>query len=756
MFDRRSRQLAFFLALALIGSASLIGLSRASAQETTPDQGVARTGDLEVVVRAGFGRIDVNYYSGSWVPFRISLANQGEPITGRLVVRTESAPSPKSQVREFVKDIQLPTASRQLHEIPVYLNSGHKDPEVSVIADGETIATTTVKVERNSGENLNVAVVDTDSTTLNNISSVEIARPTNRQVFKSTLAAVAGQPNVSSTPQPPSAQPPASQPLPSAQPPGPPPPPPPPPRRRSGRWNSNQQGPTVQPTVIPSEDLPRDFVSYDLVDVVVLGDAPLSQLTEDQARALRLWVASGGMLIVTGATDVAGLRASGLDSIMPVDVQGTTTVPSLPDLTGVYGRFESNDPTLVMLSRLRGGARMLVGSQNTPVVAEKYYGSGLVRFLALNPKLNPYRGWGAAKALWNDLLLPAAEWKPRQVNWITLGRRGNSTSNNWGIQNFLFKLAQIEPPSPNYFIFFLLTYILLVGPINYIALRWMKKLDLAWLTIPAVVVLFTVVSVAVAEISRGAEPVAADVSMVELHQPEGIARKGSGLLVMPTSKGNEEIAFEGRNIFVNDTADNFSSTSVTSDAIQSERGQGRYTLSVPMTTWTAAMFRVRAIEESAPPVISVKGAAISTPPGNSLSWSPISVTVKNLGDAAITKAVLLSPAGISYPFDLAAGAEEQITLLGPQQSKFSDWYGSQLGQDSQELSVFTDLAGVLDREVGGQPIFLSGFFDSAQMTSTLMNLERPILVGFFEKSPGKIDFRSSLKRHSKTFYVVHL
>jgi hypothetical protein len=696
-----------------------------------------------MIVRAGFGRVYVNSYVGTWVPFRITVSNQGAPITGRLVVRAESDANPSTQVREFVKPVQLPTGSRQLHEIAVFLNSGRKEPEVILMNGEDPIASTTVKVEGNYGANdqLEIAVVDTEQTTLNSISSKEIFRQSNRPPFKSALAQLVQAQSAQAQAAGPSA---AGPQQPVQTPPGQLPPPPQ--RRRSSRWSaSNQQGPSAHPVVIASEDLPRHFVSYDGLDAVVLGDAPLSQLTAEQSESLKMWVASGGMLVVTAAADLAGLRSSGLDPILPIEALGSVTASALPELTQTYGRFESSDPLLIVSSVARPGSATLIGDPDRPIVAERFYGSGLVRFVAINPKLNPYRGWGAGKELWNDLLLPAAESKPRQVNWITLGMRGNATSNNWGIQNFLYRLAEIEPPSPRYFLLFLLGYILLVGPVNYLFLRWMRKLDLAWLTIPAVVLVFTGVSVAVAEISRGADSVAADVSLVELHQDEGVIKKVGAILIMPTSKGVQEMVFEGRNSFVNDTADNFSSNAVTSDSIKSERDADRFVMNVPMNTWTAGMFRYRSVDES-------PERLVSTEPNGSAK----SVKVKNLGDTPITNGVYLSREGISDVFDLAAGGEIDISLTPPPASKFSDWYIAKLGHVGKDAEVFSDIASILDREVGGQRVFLSGFFDHAHMTNTWMHLERPLFLGFVEKSPAEVGFNNSAKRRSKAFYVVHL
>src|SRR6185503_8114919 len=148
--------------------------------------------------------------------------------------------------------------------------------------------------------------------------------------------------------------------------------------------------------------------------------------------------------------------------------------------------------------------------------------------------------------------LPALETKPRHSNWITYGIRGPNVSNRWGVQSYLYRLAEIGPPSAKYVIFFLLFYALAVGPINYAVLKWKRKTDLAWLTIPAVVILFTLVSVTVAQMSRGGESLVADVSLVELHQRDGLANVSGGLLIMPASKGTQQVTFSGRETYASE------------------------------------------------------------------------------------------------------------------------------------------------------------------------------------------------------------
>src|SRR5262249_4795244 len=195
-------------------------------------------------------------------------------------------------------EVQLPTGAHQLHEIPAFLTAGDNPRiRVQLVSGDRVLVETPVQMQHNWGSNdqLELLVVDTDPTTLNSISAAQIQQQPSREPFK--LAA-------RSTPQP------ATPNITIGTGGGPPV------RRGPRGFNPSFQVFTAHPTVIAPEDLPRDFVSYDLTDVLVINEAPLSQLNEDQARAVRLWVASGGLLVVSGAADLAGMRANRLDELL--------------------------------------------------------------------------------------------------------------------------------------------------------------------------------------------------------------------------------------------------------------------------------------------------------------------------------------------------------------------------------------------------------------------------------------------------------
>ena len=87
---------------------------------------------------------------------------------------------------------------------------------------------------------------------------------------------------------------------------------------------------------------------------------------------------------------------------------------------------------------------------------------------------------------------------------------------------------------------------------------------------------------------------------------------------------------------------------------------------------------------------------------------------------------------------------------------FNGWYLAQLEQGSDEAQLFQELAGLLDREIGGDRAFTQGFFGIQMLPDVFKRLERPLLIGFVDEGVAGIGFQGSLKRRSKAMYVVHL
>ena len=226
--------------------------------------------------------------------------------------------------------------------------------------------------------------------------------------------------------------------------------------------------------------LPDRAIGYHSVDVVVLHNFSVERLTKEQWAALQTWVRLGGTLVVCYAGAVADVQA-------PAERLLTTA----NSLAYRYGIGMLAVPPFVAASGPLVDGVTLAGSNDFPLLAERAYGCGRVIYLALDPTKQPLRSWPwGARELWRDLVLRGpslrpAEFAPRYEELYGMQRHD-------AIAQALVKIPQMRAPSFVIVGLFLFLYVLCVVPINYLVLRRLDRREWAWVTVPAIVLMFTV------------------------------------------------------------------------------------------------------------------------------------------------------------------------------------------------------------------------------------------------------------------------
>jgi hypothetical protein len=227
-------------------------------------------------------------------------------------------------------------------------------------------------------------------------------------------------------------------------------------------------------------DLPDVSSAWNALDVLVLDDVDTSRLTAGQSASLRAWVEGGGLLVVTGGPG-GPQTAAGVADLLPVGVTGVESVDDLPALSEYAGvPFNAPGPYLVTASDLTGG-EMLIQEDELPVLAYDDLGRGGVYFLALDPKLAPLAGWEGQDQLWGEIAASA----PTAAPW------GMGIQNGYAANQAISFIPGLRLPSVLQLVFFLFLYTLIIGPINFLVLRRLKRPELAWVTVPALVLLFS-------------------------------------------------------------------------------------------------------------------------------------------------------------------------------------------------------------------------------------------------------------------------
>ncbi len=231
---------------------------------------------------------------------------------------------------------------------------------------------------------------------------------------------------------------------------------------------------------LTTSDLPMVPTAWNALDVVILSNIDSSQLTESQLNAMRGWVSTGGQLVVTGGPGWRQTIAA-LTDMLPVAVDGTNSaddLPALVDHTGIS--FRDAGPYLVTTSALNSG-ESLIHQDGLPLLARRDYGRGAVYFLALDPGLAPLADWDGSEYIWSEI----ASFTPRLPVWA-MGAQGS-----YAAGSAVSSLPSLALPSAWILFLFLFLYIFIVGPLNYAILARIGRRELAWLTIPALVVVFS-------------------------------------------------------------------------------------------------------------------------------------------------------------------------------------------------------------------------------------------------------------------------
>ncbi|HEU5015787.1 MAG TPA: hypothetical protein VFT66_24900 [Roseiflexaceae bacterium] len=225
--------------------------------------------------------------------------------------------------------------------------------------------------------------------------------------------------------------------------------------------------------------LPERAVALTSLNALFLHNIDTSGLRKAQHEAIDLWVQQGGQLIVSGGINAAQ-TAAGVADLLPVEIDGGLTPGSLAVLQSFGGSAPTVQDTALSNVRPRQGATPIAATTGGPALLYRWtHGKGSVIFTTFD--LASLRGWSGEVALWQSVLKP---FSPR----TTLA--DDRLSRNNPLERVLHSPAS-NLPSAGLLLVLLAIYLLAIGPANFLLLRRLGRLDWAWLTIPAVVVLFS-------------------------------------------------------------------------------------------------------------------------------------------------------------------------------------------------------------------------------------------------------------------------
>lgn len=302
---------------------------------------------------------------------------------------------------------------------------------------------------------------------------------------------------------------------------------------------------TARPLVLldfPLASLPDRVEGLRSLDVLILNDVDTSTLTPAQVETLEAWVQAGGRLVLGGGAGAQQVASGFPESLLPLRPAGSVELQTA-DLESLAG-YAGTDPVLTpgpflaaTGSLLQG--EVLAGSPQLPLVVERRLGNGAVDFIAMDLSVAPFEGWSGTTAFWEAILGPGSAY-PDGLPPDMSPRQLRSSSMPYALTN----MPVLDLPSVRSLSLLLVFYILLVGPVNYLVLRWRKRLHWAWVTIPLVTVIFSAGAFSLGYSLRGSDIIVNKIAMVELAE-SGVARVTSYLGLFSPGSQSYEVAVEG-------------------------------------------------------------------------------------------------------------------------------------------------------------------------------------------------------------------
>ncbi len=481
-------------------------------------------------------------------------------------------------------------------------------------------------------------------------------------------------------------------------------------------------------------ELPERAEGLRSFNCLIFNGIDTSDLTPDQAVALVNWVQNGGRLILGGGALAQQTLAGLPDVLRPVT---PTDLVELDSLTGLAD-FASASPIRVpgpftVAAGVTRQGESLAMEGDVPLVQEIRLGEGYVDFVALDLSVTPFDAWTGTTAFWETLITPGAAYP----NWMPpdISLRQMSTGS---ISGALSNLPSLELPSVRSLGVLLAVYILLVGPVNYLVLRWRRKLHLAWLTIPVITLVFTGLSFGIGYAKRGTDLIINKIAIIRA-QPDLPAQVTSYIGLFSPANQAYQIEVAGNHLLspLSNYYDPWGGGYASGGNLTFLQGNPSMVRGLTVSQWSMQSFMTESIW-------SFDGQMRAD---FEIEAGKLVGTVTNETGYLLRDAVVILQTSFTRLGDLPAGASTAVTLdLGNFQDTmygasmswklYEEEYNKLMGAPSRQIEFNRMvLEGVLDQ----QYMYGGGFTPGVTRSATELSLAREVtLLGWMDEVPPDV------------------
>ena len=269
-------------------------------------------------------------------------------------------------------------------------------------------------------------------------------------------------------------------------------------------------GPRPQVQALSPAQLPASAAALAAFSAVAIDEADTSVLSPGQRQALDGYVKAGGTLVLAGGLDWQGALDGVPDGLLPATVEGTEPV-DVSRLAGLLGTRSARGRVDLDLLEPRKGSVAIIKEGDLPLAVEAGRGSGTVVLSAVDPAAPPLGTWAGTRFLMTRLLASAfqvdyssaaglfvsgtgpLDTTPATVPVSVMGDLGvgsdfdpMSPNVASGALRGYMKQLPGSAPSAVFFGLILLGYVLVAGPLCFMALARLRRRELAWVIVPSV------------------------------------------------------------------------------------------------------------------------------------------------------------------------------------------------------------------------------------------------------------------------------
>lgn len=495
-------------------------------------------------------------------------------------------------------------------------------------------------------------------------------------------------------------------------------------------------------------DLPDRAQTWQMLDALVVSNVDTASLTPAQRQAMQEWLTMGGKLFVTGGSQWQK-TTSGLSDLLPLEAQSTRKVGGLQSLASFAAVDQAPEgETSLTVGTMREKGRVMVTQDGIPVLSYLQKGFGSVYFLAADPTVRPLSDWDAMSVIYQRTLMTATP-RPywiKNTSFVTSGYSYYPYS--FSIQQALGALPELSLPSILYICGLLGLYVLVIGPLNFFVLARMKRRELAWVTIPFFVLLFSCAAYGLGFFYRGATPILNRLILVQAWDGEPQAHVNA--LVGVFSPGRSQYDLEAGQGFMPREYGGYSST------LQAENAwsllQQDDSMILPNTRVEVGGVKAVITEGSLPALPISHSLVIDL--GSKLP--SVTGKIKNESEFTLRDAVLVTPAGWRNLGDLAPGAEADTTVSLSIGSTGSPFYAL---TPADILKINIDYSNIQNRDIKLDQVRQAGLLQAALPTSNYVGVNDGnwgvFLMGWLDESDLPVSLADSRFKTVDTVLYIH-